>query len=61
VVYYEYPQNGQNLRRLMDIGEPQRIHTINPQQEPVPQWLPEREPMQIPQDEPVSIPQKVGE
>lgn len=45
----------------MDIGEPQRIHTINPQQEPVPQWLPEREPMQIPQDEPVSIPQKVGE
>lgn len=45
----------------MNIGEPQRIHTIRPQQEPVPQWVPEREPFAVPQEEPVQIPEKVNQ
>jgi hypothetical protein len=37
----------------MNIGEPQRIHTITPTKEPVPQWQPEKEPWAVPQEEPV--------
>lgn len=49
----------------MDIGQPQKITTVTPLREPVPQWqpqsVPEREPVAVPQEEPVAIPQKVGE
>lgn len=45
----------------MDIGIPQKIITIMPLREPVPQWQPEREPVSVPQEEPVLEPQKVDE
>lgn len=37
----------------MNIGTPQKTHIVTPQTEPVPQWVPEREPFAVPQTEPV--------
>lgn len=45
----------------MDIGIPQRIVTITPLKEPVPQWQPEREPISVPQEEPVLLPSRGDE
>lgn len=42
----------------MEIGEPIRIVTVRPLQEPVPTW-PGREPISVPQEEPVLEPAKV--
>jgi hypothetical protein len=37
----------------MEIGEPQRTIVVTPLREPVPEWVPEREPISVPQEEPV--------
>lgn len=43
----------------MNIGEPVRTVIVKPEREPVPQWVPEREPISIPQEEPHEVPEKV--
>jgi len=45
----------------MNISEPTKTHTITPAREPVPQWVPEREPVSVPQEEPVFAPEKVDQ